>query len=149
LFSYQMIGLFFNNLTPGALGGDAVKAYYAYRQTGEGRYVLISVLLERFTGLLGLSVLSVAALAVGLGHLESPLVLAAVAGSALFLVLLMLVFWWPPLARRVLWLAEGVLPRRAGGRFRELQEALLSYAAHRRTLLAGIALSVVVQLLYA
>ena len=50
LFSLCVIGSFFNHFMPGAVGGDAVKAYYLYKETGHGGSSLGSVFLDRYVG---------------------------------------------------------------------------------------------------
>lgn len=57
LFSLCLIGAFFNNLLPGAVGGDAVKAYYLYQETREGGRSIASVFLDRYLGFLGLLII--------------------------------------------------------------------------------------------
>jgi len=52
------IGAFFNTAIPGATGGDVVKAYYAAKATGRGTRAVLSVFVDRMTGLLGLAVLA-------------------------------------------------------------------------------------------
>lgn len=60
-----LIGLFFNLLVPGGVGGDLIKAVYLRRESGD-RYpqALLTVLLDRLVGLAGL--LAIAVLAVAL-----------------------------------------------------------------------------------
>ncbi|MEK6744942.1 MAG: lysylphosphatidylglycerol synthase transmembrane domain-containing protein [Nitrospirota bacterium] len=50
LFSLCLIGGFFNHFLPGAVGGDAMKAYYLYKETGHGGSSLGSVFLDRYVG---------------------------------------------------------------------------------------------------
>jgi len=54
LFSLCLIGGFFNHFMPGAVGGDAVKAYCLYKETGHGGSSLGSVFLDRYVGYLAL-----------------------------------------------------------------------------------------------
>lgn len=54
LYSLTLIGAFFNNLLPGAIGGDAVKAYYLYKDTGKGGTSIASVFMDRYVGYFGL-----------------------------------------------------------------------------------------------
>ena len=54
LFSLCLIGSFFNNLLPGAVGGDAVKTYYLYRETQEGGKSIAAVFMDRYVGYAGL-----------------------------------------------------------------------------------------------
>jgi uncharacterized membrane protein YbhN (UPF0104 family) len=54
LFSLYLIGSFFNNILPGAVGGDTVKIYYLYKETRKGGSSFGSVFLDRYIGLVGL-----------------------------------------------------------------------------------------------
>jgi hypothetical protein len=54
-----VLGEFFNNLVPGTVGGDLVKAYYAIGHTHLRSGVLVSVVLDRLLGLAMLALLSV------------------------------------------------------------------------------------------
>ncbi len=51
LFSLHMIGNFFNTILPSTMGGDAVKAYYLYRETKSAGDSFGSVFLDRYLGL--------------------------------------------------------------------------------------------------
>ena len=61
LFSLYMIGTFFNNFLPGVIGGDAVKGYYLYRETGKGGLSLASIFVDRYIGFIGLIAICVVA----------------------------------------------------------------------------------------
>jgi len=50
LLSLYFIGAFFNNLLPGAIGGDAVKIYYLYNDTRRGSSSFGSVFMDRYVG---------------------------------------------------------------------------------------------------
>ena len=58
----SFIGYFFNNFLPTAVGGDVVKAYYAYKQTKEPAKSFIAVFMDRFIGLFSFMLLAVIAL---------------------------------------------------------------------------------------
>lgn len=60
LFSLHLIGMFFNTILPGTMGGDAVKVYYLYRDTGLAGASFGSVFLDRFLGLFARLVLGLA-----------------------------------------------------------------------------------------
>jgi uncharacterized protein (TIRG00374 family) len=149
LFSFYMVGMFLNNFLPGAVGGDVVKSYHLYRYTRQGQYAVLSVFLERFMGLVGLSILSVVALAIWFQHLQSFAVLTVVGGTALFLTTGVLFFWWPPLSGTVLRAVAALLPARIAGKVQSLHAALASYRDHRQTLAITVVLSVAIQVLYA
>lgn len=57
------LGEFFNNFLPGAMGGDAVKAFYVMRHTGRKGATLVSLFANRFVGLLAMVGISVMVLA--------------------------------------------------------------------------------------
>lgn len=86
------LGLFFNNVVPGTVGGDLVKAYYVARGHSRKTTVLVSVFADRAIGLFGLLVLCILMLAVVLVFGLEPL--AAVQQSLLVacVLLVLMVF---------------------------------------------------------
>ncbi|MEK6527665.1 MAG: lysylphosphatidylglycerol synthase transmembrane domain-containing protein [Nitrospirota bacterium] len=50
LVSLFFIGAFFNTFLPGLVGGDAVKAFYLYKDTGKGGISIVSVFMDRYMG---------------------------------------------------------------------------------------------------
>jgi uncharacterized membrane protein YbhN (UPF0104 family) len=92
LLSFCLIGSFFNHFLPGAVGGDALKAYYLYQDAGQGGRSLGSVFMDRYVGYFALlSVGLVAGLIAfrelstfGLQWLVPGLFLLFLAGSLLF-----------------------------------------------------------------
>lgn len=78
LFGLYVIGIFFNNFFPGNLGGDVVKGYILGRQINSQSKSIVSIVLERFTGLIALVGLSIGVLIIRPGLLANPLVAWAV-----------------------------------------------------------------------
>ncbi len=70
LFSLYFIGSFFNHLLPGIIGGDAVKAYYLYKDTGEGASAVASVFMDRYIGFAALMLIGVIAFPFGIGYFK-------------------------------------------------------------------------------
>lgn len=68
LFSLHLIGSFFNQILPGIIGGDAVKAYYLYRDTGKGGSSVASVFMDRYVGFCALMMVGVTAFPFGLRY---------------------------------------------------------------------------------
>ena len=59
VFLLMLIGIFFNFFIPGGTGGDVVKIFYLLKETpGQRSMALLSVLVDRILGLLGLAVLA-------------------------------------------------------------------------------------------
>lgn len=58
-FALLLIGLFFNFFIPGGTGGDVVKIYYLLKEThGQRAAAILSVLVDRILGLIGLILLA-------------------------------------------------------------------------------------------
>jgi uncharacterized membrane protein YbhN (UPF0104 family) len=57
LFRLYLLGSFFNTFLPGLVGGDAVKAYYLYRESGKGTQAMASVFMDRYIGFCSLMAL--------------------------------------------------------------------------------------------
>lgn len=134
LFSLHMIGNFFNLILPSSVGGDAVKAYYLYRETKQGGASFGSVFLDRSLGFFARLVLGLVSgifafsdlRAVGLHWVIPSLLLAFIVGSLLLFRL------------------------RIGRRFRavvDLYEYLLLRLRDRRLMLKTFLLSLVIQAL--
>lgn len=70
LFSLYFIGSFFNHLLPGIIGGDAVKAYYLYRDTGKGSSAVASVFMDRYIGFTALMLVGLTAFPFGLRYFK-------------------------------------------------------------------------------
>ncbi len=93
LFSLHMIGNFFNTILPSSMGGDAVKAYYLYRETKQGGVSFGSVFLDRSLGLFARLFLGLVSgafafrelRAIGM-HLAVPVLFTAFIGGSLLLI---------------------------------------------------------------
>jgi glycosyltransferase 2 family protein len=59
LLSSYLSGMFFNNFLPGAFGGDFYRVYKVTQSIKDSEAALVSVLIERTTGLIALSTLAV------------------------------------------------------------------------------------------
>jgi uncharacterized protein (TIRG00374 family) len=57
-FRLSMVGCFFNYCMPGSTGGDLVKAYYAAKGAAHRPDAVMTVIIDRVVGLLGLIVLA-------------------------------------------------------------------------------------------
>lgn len=70
LASLYFIGAFFNTFLPGLVGGDAVKAYYLYKERCEIGASLASVFMDRYMGLTALAIIGFIAFIFGHNYLE-------------------------------------------------------------------------------
>jgi uncharacterized protein (TIRG00374 family) len=67
-----VISLFFNLFLPSAVGGDIVKAYYIYKDSGKKMASITSVLMDRFFGLMGAISLGFLAFLFAKEHIDDP-----------------------------------------------------------------------------
>jgi uncharacterized protein (TIRG00374 family) len=101
------IGMLFNIVIPGAVGGDVVKAAYLAREQHHKGRAVASVVIDRLVGLLGLFVLALIAGGAAwnsLGPRVRPIIVAAAIACTVVALLLLLVFTIRPhgaLSRRL------------------------------------------------
>lgn len=93
LFSFYLVGMFFNNFLPTSVGGDVMKGFDLYRHSGKGKESITTVFLERYTGLAAIIIIGLIALAIGNPYLpdrEVAILLGAIAtvfaGGTLILI---------------------------------------------------------------
>lgn len=87
-----MIGSFFNTILPGIVGGDAVKAYYLYRETGNPGISMASVFMDRYMGFVSIMLIALISLPFGFAYIKGTgleylfpgIILIFIAGSFFF-----------------------------------------------------------------
>lgn len=116
LLRIYFIGYFFSNLLPSTIGGDVVRSYYAGNLIKNQAYAAVTIVVERFTGLLFLLFLVVAA---PLFHPSSYLKISVAlpACCALLLLLFLLLLWKAgepvALVERLFSWSEGIVAKTA------------------------------------
>ena len=159
-----MIGVFFNMAVPGAVGGDLLKmAYVVRRVPGKGAETILTIMLDRVLGVMGLFIVAGAMVLLSLGFLLGldpvyrPLQVGAFVvglGSLGGVLLLLLVEMRErllrlPAAASVVRFLNSKLPAAVVSLAARLIKALDLYRRHRRTVVAAIVLSVLVHSLLA
>ncbi len=74
LFSFALIGSFFNTFLPGIIGGDAVKTYYLYKEINSGSMSLSSVFMDRYIGFLSLMFIALCSFIFGFNYLSGTFI---------------------------------------------------------------------------
>ncbi|MCX5718028.1 MAG: lysylphosphatidylglycerol synthase transmembrane domain-containing protein [Nitrospirae bacterium] len=74
LFSFYLIGSFFNTFLPGIVGGDAVKTYYLYKETNKGSLSFASVFMDRYMGFISLMTIALISFAAGFKYVKGSLI---------------------------------------------------------------------------
>ncbi|MUG94383.1 flippase-like domain-containing protein [Scytonema sp. UIC 10036] len=146
LLSSYFAGMFLNIFLPGALGGDAYRVYRVAKHVQDSEVALVSVFLERFTGLVALSALALIGLPPAfklVARWDIVLLFLICVGSLVGAVLLIsspqLLIWAEP------WLLKFRLSAIAA-RFAKIQILLRKFAQHRQALAVSMSLSLLLQL---
>lgn len=146
LLSSYFAGMFLNLFLPGALGGDAYRVYRVAQKTKNPEVALVSVFLERFTGLAALSALALLGLPLAfklVGRWDIILLFMTCVGMLVGAVLLIasprLLIWAEP------WLEKFHLSKLAA-RCANIQILLRKFAQNHQALALSMGLSLLLQL---
>ncbi len=149
-FRLCMVGCFFNYCMPGSTGGDVIKAYYAARNSDRRADAVMTVIIDRIVGLLGLFILAGVAGAF-LPHADSRVhkVILFVWGIAAVVVLVSAFYFSRRLrkASGLDWLLTRLLPK--DSIFAKVDQAAAAYSHHKLVVLGSILLSLPVHILLA
>ncbi len=142
VFRLYMVGLFFNSFMPGTTGGDVMKAYYVARRSDRRTAAVMSIVADRFAGLVALVIVAAGGALVGLGGQDvGRRELAAIGLFAALLAALGVVYFMPPLQRGlgVTW-AMSKLPR--GGLIEAVKQAVGAYRHHKGAVAGAVSIGV-------
>ena len=106
LFSLYMLGSFFNTFLPGMIGGDAVKGYYLYKETGGMAEAMASIFMDRYLGFAALMLIAFLAYPVGFPYLEGKGLAWLIPVIFASFVVLSLLFFKLRLGKRIKLLAD-------------------------------------------
>lgn len=142
-----LVGVFFNNLLPSTIGGDAVRAV-ATSRTGIGRAAAVAIVfVDRFIGLLALMLFAVLGLLVS-GRLlaEIPVLYAWVAAGTVGLGLVACLLFLPSVRAAGMLERIGLkLPERLRGLFAKASTAFLAFQGKGSVLARAFGWSLVLQ----
>jgi len=141
------VGYFFNNFTPGNVGGDVVRGAMLGRGTGNSADAFGSVFLERYTGFIGLCISVLLGLAANPGlPIPARVVFVAVGMSCGLLAAGSLILF-PPAERMMLAIARAVLKGGAAGKAERFIGTVFSFRTRWRVLAKAVFWSLVYNLL--
>jgi len=108
IFAYYQIGKFYNLILPTSMGGDVVRIYELGRYTGKKAETIASVFVERFTGMIMLTVVSLCAVIINLKTYNIPLI----TGSLIFCILIIAVIGWLVIDNRPFEFVKNIINQR-------------------------------------
>lgn len=145
VFKYYLIGMFFNNFLPPTLGGGAVRAIYAGRDTGKKKESFASMTCELVLGFIGLFIFVTILLLFYLGTREGKILFLIFLCGSLTLAFLFNLFLSPRMVRRLEIPIRRVKIWGLGEKFHRFYGAISIYRDKRKAILIAILLSFGVQ----
>jgi hypothetical protein len=140
-FYLGLVGMFYNLFLPSAVGGDIVRAYYAYKHSGKKIESATSILLDRLMGFVAVIVIALIGLVIFSKDIQSAYIDYCVYGAFAVLMFCLVFFASKRFAR----LFKGftiVIPwRKWKERLSEIYNAIYNYRHHRASVLGSILLS--------
>ena len=92
-------GFFFNNFLPTAVGGDVVKGYYLYKNTGDKLNSFISIVMDRFIGFFTLFLMASVSLIFSHSYVQNKTLIFFTVGILLLLTIMLVVLFNKKAAR--------------------------------------------------
>ena len=147
LFSFYLVGFFFNMFLPTSVGGDVARAVDLSRHTRRTADSLSSILVERVLGLMALSIM--ACLSMGLFFHLNPnfgLLVLTLSVTALLGFILFAFFFWTALNKKLRAILRRISYRNLGERIDHGLASILSYRQSPFSLAAAILISFLYQI---
>lgn len=145
LMSSYFVGMWLNIFLPGSLGGDVYRVYRVSQATQDSESALVSVFLERFTGLAALSAIAVMGLPPAFQLVGRWDIIALFLGAVGALVGAVLLIMSPRLLR---WAEPWLIRLKLGAiaaRLTKIQILLRQFSTDRSAVLSSIGLSLLLQ----
>ena len=141
LFSYYLIGLFFNNFLPTSIGGDIVRVMKIVRSTGDKTQGTASVIIERIVGMASILIMATLALTVISQQFKNQKLLII----SFSLLMLIAVFFASIISERIFSLIKTVLNKitvlKIGEKLIKLFEAIHVFRNRKDVLIKIVVLS--------
>ncbi len=148
LLKSYMIGIFFSNFLPSTVGGDVVRAYDLWKFGASKSAAIVSVVIDRFLGLLILALFAVGALLFSQKQMENlPLLYPWVVLSAVVVLAIFWIIFMPP--QQILTLVNKIkLPfwHNLQHKLKNLIKAFLVFGNHKQTIIKALGFSLMVQI---
>ena len=146
-FYLGLVGLFFNLFLPSAVGGDLVKAFYAYKHSGKKVESMTSVIMDRILGFAALSIMSVTAVLIYSKQLNDPRIDRMVY-YFMGVMLLLALFFASRRFAKFFKFAGGWIPESWKAKISTLYHAIYEFKFHKRLMVSVVLLSLAGQCLF-
>ncbi len=146
LLGSYFAGMFLNNFLPGAFGGDVYRIYQIAQASQDSEAALVSVFLERFSGLAALSALAILGLLPAFHLIARWDIILLFLGCIVALVGGVLLIASPQLLRWIKPWLEHLHLHQLTTRFAKIQQLIRQFAHHYSALAASLGLSLILML---
>jgi len=148
VFFLGMIGLFFNNILPSAVGGDAVKGYYLYKKTGRKLETFSTIFVDRIIGLFTLIGLAFFAVLLFRSEAIDPRIKSVIYVLFSGGCCLVLFFCSRRIARLFKFVWHMIPSQKHKEKLREVYHSIYQYKQHPKTVIYSLVLSIFSQSLF-
>lgn len=146
LVQSYMSGVFFNNLLPSTIGGDAVRAYDSWRISGNKGQALSVIFVDRFTGTLALMVFATAAVFFfQTTHLKMPFLQWLLVGSVVVGSVVLWLVFSTPLSNNAGLRNASYIPKTILSLIGKIRSAFAVFQGKHRALCWALGLSMLLQ----
>lgn len=145
IVSFYYVGLFFNNLLVGYIGGDAIRIYDVSKSTGNSSDTISAVFFDRFIGFAVLTTMALVAALYRINLFSSYAVLIAIIIIFSYWVILFILFFNEKIIKKLSWLIRLILPPKIKLKVKEIYLGINTFKHHKKALLKIIIISVVIQ----
>lgn len=143
----SLIGLFFTNFMPTAIGGDVVKAYYTAKSTDKKLESFTSIFMDRVLGLLSFVVLATFALVFYGKNIENKVVIWAVSSMLVVSLLTLIALLNKNIAKKLRFVLTTLRFVKLDAKLRKIYEAIASYRHHKMIIIQAFYISLICQVL--
>lgn len=142
-----LIGLFFTNFMPTAVGGDIVKAYYMVKMTNKKLESFTSIFVDRLIGLFSFISLAAIALIFYGNNIENRLVVWMVFAMLVASLLAITVLLNKNIAKRLRFIVTTLRFVKLDAKLKRVYEAITSYRHHGKIAIQSFCISVSCQIM--
>ncbi len=145
ILGFFYTGLFFNNFLLSFIGGDALRIYDISKSSGKNSHAVSTVFLDRFIGLLVLTIFAVVAAVLSMGMADLSSVILIITGIFAILLFVLFFLYSKPFAKRFEAFGKRIIPSRFHSLIRDIYNSYSFYRTHPVLISKILLVSVFVQ----
>jgi uncharacterized protein (TIRG00374 family) len=149
-FTIYFIGTFFNNILPSSIGGDLFRAYELSKFCGSAVESISSIIVERLTGIITLTMIASAAILIGYNDVQKtgtiPIVLFLIGFLGIFSLLLYNESAWLKI-KKISFIEHLLIRLNIESKVNRLYDAINAYGKKKNIIIRSFGLSLIFQII--